>query len=258
MKCLFNGVGEAVDPDLGNCSIWLEAAPGGTKRTLLLDCGFTAPFALLRHLSAHEVLDLDMLWISHFHGDHFMGLPALLLYFHEQRRTKTLTIAGPEGVEETTRRTLELAYPSLWPRLPFRIQFQAAVPGATLLPLGLSLQAAYTDHSLPNLCLRIDDGTHSLFYSGDGRPTQQSLALAKGADLVIHESFSLEEDTAGHGTIPGSIEFARFAQASRVALVHVRREVRAQRKREVLRHIQNCNDIQVLLPEPGAVVLLEA
>lgn len=258
MKCLFNGVGEAFDATLPNCSLWLEAFPAGVRRTVLLDCGFTAPFALFRHLPEQEALNTDLVWISHFHGDHFMGLPALLLRFHEQGREKPLTIVGQEGIEDKTIQAMELAYPGLYRRFPFDIAFAEAVPGATLLPLGLTMDTAYSDHPQPNLSLRISDGRHSLFYSGDGRPTRQSLSLAQGADLVVHESFSMEMDTPGHGTVPGSIGFTRDAGCSRLALVHLRRDVRHERTSEILTLIQNSPEVQVMLPEPGAVLDLGA
>lgn len=253
MKCMFNGVGEAFDEQLPNCSLWLEAFPGGTSRTVLLDCGFTAPFALFAHLGRDTALDLDMVWISHFHGDHFLGLPALLLRFWEEGRDKPLTIVGQEGIEEKTFQAMDLAYPGVRQRFSFPVEFQQAIPGATLLPLGLSLQTAASDHPQPNLSLRLSDGEHSLFYSGDGRPTEASLRLAMEADMIVHESFSLQQDTPGHGTVPGSIEFARTTGSQRLALVHLRRDVRHGRREEVLQHMRDAHDLRVSLPEPGDV-----
>jgi len=251
MKCMFNGVGEAFDELLPNCSVWLETAPAGQRRTVLLDCGFTAPFALFANLGAERALDLDMVWISHFHGDHFLGLPALLLRFWEEGRSRPLTIVGPEGIQEMTEKAMDLAYPGVRERFGFELRFQDAVPGATLLPLGLSLQTAPSDHPQPNLSLRISDGSRSVFYSGDGRPTAASQALARGVDLIIHESFSLEQDTQGHGTVPGSIAFAREADVARLALIHLRRDVRHGQREKVLQLMRDTHDIRVCLPEPG-------
>lgn len=253
MKCMFNGVGEAFDELLPNCSVWLETNPGGQRKTVLLDCGFTAPFALFANLGKEAALDLDMIWISHFHGDHYFGLPALLLRFWEEGRSKPLTIAGPEGVEEMTERAMDLAYPRIRQRFGFDLVFQDAIPGATLLPLGLSLQTAYSEHPQPNLSLKLSDGEHTVFYSGDGRPTEASQALAQGVDLIIHESFSLEQDTPGHGTIPGSIAFARAAGAPRLALIHLRRDIRHGQREKVLQLMRDTVDIRVCLPEPGDI-----
>ena len=254
MRCTFVGVGEAFDETLPNCSLWLETAPGGVRRTVLLDCGFTAPFALFRTVPEQQALNLDLVWISHFHGDHFCGLPALLLRFWEQKRDKPLTVVGQPGIEDLVCRAMDLAYPGLRHRFPFPLSFMEAVPGGTLLPLGLTLQTAHSEHPQPNLALSLGDGRHSVYYSGDGRPTQQCLELAEGVDLLVQESFAMELDTPGHGTVPGSIDLARRARARRLALVHVRRDVRRERRQEIVELIAATRDLQVLLPEPGALL----
>ena len=81
---------------------WLETEGG----SLLLDC---SPSAI--HRVAEEGLDwpnLDAVWISHFHLDHFGGLAPFLFgtkYAAEtQSRTKPLRILGPEGLEALFRK----------------------------------------------------------------------------------------------------------------------------------------------------------
>lgn len=254
MQAMFNGVGEAFDEYLPNCSLWLETEAQGRTLRLLLDCGFTAPFVLFANLGpakVQDIIDLDMIWISHFHGDHFMGLPALLLRFWEQGRAKPLTIVGQQGIEELVKQAMDMAYSRVRGRFAFDLEFLEMHPGKSLSFAGLALDAAHSEHPQPNLSLRINDGTHSLFYSGDGRPTEATRALAKGADLAVHESFSLEQDTPGHGTVPGSIAFAREAGVGNLALVHLRRDVRHDRRDEVLKLLRDTRDMNVFLPEPG-------
>ncbi len=259
MHITFVGVGEAFDPNLPNCSVLVETRTGGVPRTILLDCGFTAPFALFRALASdagtRKALDLDMVWISHFHGDHFMGLPALLLRFYEEGRVKPLAIVGQTGVEDVIRQAMDLAYTGLRERFQYPIVWHEATPGVSLSLLGLRLDCAYSEHPRLNLSLRLDDGERCILYSGDGRPTGETLALAAGVDLVIHESFSMEQDTPGHGTVPGSIDFARQAGAKALALVHLRRDVRRE-KNEQVRSAMNRAHLPVYLPEPGEVLTL--
>lgn len=259
MRITFVGVGEAFDPDLPNCSVLVETKTGGAHRAILLDCGFTAPFALFRALAgdagARKALNLDMVWISHFHGDHFLGLPALLLRFYEEERVKPLTIVGQAGVEDVISLAMDLAYPGLRERFPYPIVWHEATPNVSLSLLDLRLDCAYSEHPQPNLSLRLDDGERGIFYSGDGRPTGETLALAAGVDLVIHESFSMEQDTPGHGTVPGSIDFARQAGAKALALVHLRRDVRRE-KIEQVRSAMNRAHLPVFLPEPGETMTL--
>src|SRR5580700_2126545 len=47
--------------------------------------------------------DIDLILISHLHGDHFAGLPFLILeYMYETPLHKPITIAGPRNLEERT------------------------------------------------------------------------------------------------------------------------------------------------------------
>ena len=249
MDVLFIGVGEAFDEHLPNTSILIQAYPGHRPVRILLDCGFTAPFSFWR--IAPDPLDLDAVWISHFHGDHFLGLPALLLRFHEERRTRPLHLIGQQELEQHALAAMELAYAGVLSRLGYDLVFHPMAPGGALSLMGLSLACARSEHAKPNLALRLDDGQCAAFYSGDGRPTPETLELAKEAQLVIHESFSLDKDVPGHGTVPGSIDFARRAGAPFLALTHVQRDVRHSQRAAVLQHMETAKDLHAHLPLPA-------
>lgn len=249
MKATFLGVGEACDERLPNTAIWIESGLGASRRSVLLDCGFTAPPEYWRRCSNPE--DLDAVWISHFHGDHFFGLPALLLRFWEQKRTKPLIIVGQPGTEEKVRRAMELAYPGFLPKLAYSLVFQSAAAGESIQTAGLSWKAAATGHGQSNLAVRIGNGRHSIFYSGDGMATEETQRLAAGCELMIHEAFRLTDATPGHGTVVQCIEMARSARVARLALVHMQRDERRERYSEVLELMGQVDDVEVHLPEPG-------
>ena len=73
----------------------------GREANFLIDCGASALPALKRLEIACE--DIDLILITHFHGDHFAGLPFVLLDAQFSRRTRPLTIAGPQGIETRLR-----------------------------------------------------------------------------------------------------------------------------------------------------------
>jgi ribonuclease Z len=84
---------------------------------LLIDCGEGTQVALRkRGLSCH---DIDMILITHTHGDHVSGLPGLLLSMGNADRTEPVTIVGPKGTEAVVRALCIIA-----PELPFEIRFQ--------------------------------------------------------------------------------------------------------------------------------------
>src|SRR3990172_4929823 len=79
---------------------------------------FDAGPTLLQQLRKASVPsgNIDLVLVSHFHADHFFGLPFLFLDSWREERTKDIYIAGPPGIEERAEGLFELAFP----RLPAR------------------------------------------------------------------------------------------------------------------------------------------
>nr|WP_321260546.1 ribonuclease Z [uncultured Pseudodesulfovibrio sp.] len=250
MRVTFAGVGEAFDDKLPNTSLLVHAG----SSTVLLDCGFTA--ACVFWGMAANPLKLDAVYISHFHGDHYFGLPALLVRSIEEGRTKRLTILGPSGIESRVTRLMEMAYSNALARAKFSIFFIECDPGQDFKHAGFRFRFAMSDHAMPCQAIRLDTADKSMFYSGDGQPTDDTLELALGCDLVVHESYSLDQEKTGHGSVESSVDFARKANAKACALVHVKRTVRRERKDVILARANAISDMKVFLPEPGDVHIL--
>jgi ribonuclease BN (tRNA processing enzyme) len=75
--------------------------------------------------------------------------------------------------------------------------------------------------------------------------------LAEGVHLIVHEAFHISKDIAGHGTIAGCFDMARACKASRLALVHIQRDVRRERFDEIKELVNSVEDFEILIPEPG-------
>lgn len=249
MEVTFAGVGEAFDENVPNTSILVSVGLGKRRRQILLDCGFTAAHAFWRVSS--EPLDLDAVWVSHFHGDHFMGLPLLFLRFWEEDRCKPLTIVGQSGVQDLTRAAMDLAFPNFLQRVEFPLSFLEVSAGKDLDLLGFGWSFAENGHSSPCLAVRLDHEEGSVFYSGDGRPTEQTESLAKQCDLVVHEAFGLSEAPPGHGSVESCIDFARKTNAGALALVHVSRDIRQTKCEKIRKQLAGLKDLKAYLPEPG-------
>jgi ribonuclease Z len=254
IEVIFLGVGEAFDEELPNTSILIHYGAEASPVTLLLDCGFTAPPQFWR-----EELEVDMLdgiWISHFHGDHFFGLPALLVRFREEGRSKVLTLLGQKGIDFFTRKSLDLAYPGLYEKLEFPIRFVEVEPKKDVEIFGLTFQAAENNHSQRDLALRIGAQGKSIYYSGDGKATPESMVLAKGSQLIIHEAFHVETEIPGHGTVTGSIDMAKRCETPNLALVHIQRKVRGQVIDRMQQFTQLAGSLNVMVPKPGYRITL--
>ncbi len=251
MRCLFCGVGEAFDSDRPNTSIHLH----GPGQSLLLDCGFTAAAAFFRF--APDPLGLAAVYISHFHGDHFLGLPWLAVRFLEEGRSAPLTVVGQPGVADKVWACLDLAYPSFRGRATFSLNFQEAEPGREIFAGGFGLRFARGEHSTPCLAVRAEAEGAAIFYSGDGRPTPATRDLAQGADLVIQEAYVLAPGHPGHGSVDEALVLAREAGAPRLALVHLSRTLGVKERAALSARLAAEPGMRAWLPEPGEILELE-
>ncbi|MBE9520230.1 MAG: MBL fold metallo-hydrolase [Proteobacteria bacterium] len=252
MQIIFLGVGEALDAKQPNTSILVLPDNQQQNGQILLDCGFTTPHQYFKLHSSPE--ELDLVWISHFHGDHFLGVPLLILRFWEMNRQNPLTIVGQNGIADKISQALELAYPGLQNRLGFPLVFKEISPEAPLQINTIEWQTAFNEHSQPCLSLRLNQDDRSLFYSGDGRPTPATLLLAAGCDIIIHEAYRFQEDTPGHGSIAGCIDFAKKAGVKRLALLHIQHADRLQFMPEIHKMVNQLDTIEILLPESGDIL----
>ena len=254
MEVIFLGVGEAFDEEIPNTSILVHTNAGKERITLLLDCGYSVPPQFWKQKLSPD--DLDGIWISHFHGDHTLGLPALLVRFWEEGRNKPLTIMGQKGIEDYFHQLIDIAYTGFEDRLKFPINFIELEPNTKPEIFGLILSTAMNDHSRRDLALKIRDSENAVYYSGDGGPTAEGLILAEGCDLMIQESFHPDVEIPGHATAKEAIDAAIQISVSNLALVHIERGHRKQ----VIELINKRDDIpeslNVFVPEPGDRIVL--
>ena len=221
MKLTFLGVGEACDPEHGNTSFQVVTA---NNIHLLCDCGFTIPHAYFATCQDSE--QLDLVWISHFHGDHFFGIPLLLLRLWEMGRRRPLTLCGQRGVGQQVMKAMELSFSGFAAQFSYEINFVEIEPKQRHEVAGLSLQTVKTVHWQRNLGLLLDDGERKLYYSGDGRPTAGVAEMVRQCDLAVHEAFMLQDEFPYHGSITGCLQLVDKCTPCNLALVHLERKFR--------------------------------
>jgi ribonuclease BN (tRNA processing enzyme) len=251
MQVTFLGVGEACDPACQNTSLLVRISEKDKKHYILLDCGFSTPHRFFQLVNDPD--QLDVLWISHFHGDHFFGIPLLLLRFWEMGRKKPLVVVGPEAVGEKVEAAMELAYPGFTARLGYGLDYRILVPEQDLFLVGCKWQSAVNEHSQYCQSLKLGCAGKNLFYSGDGRPTLESRRLAQGCDFMIHEAYRVKGETQNHGSVDICLEMALSAGVKNLALVHLAHFERKKYKGYVSEILSNLAGVHGFLPEPGDV-----
>ena len=93
------------------------------NRNILIDCGEGTQFQMRKY--GVKIQSLQVILISHLHGDHFFGLVGLISTMHLLGRNSGLTIVGPKGLEEIIRSQLEIGYS----KLDFEIEFKQLEKG---------------------------------------------------------------------------------------------------------------------------------
>jgi len=105
MRIVVLGSGGSWPSPLRNVSaIAIKMGP----EVILLDCGEGTQRQFM--ISPLSFMDITKIFITHFHGDHFLGLPGLMQSMGFNDRKKPITIFGPEGIEDLMHALLRLGY----------------------------------------------------------------------------------------------------------------------------------------------------
>src|SRR3990170_741058 len=147
---------------------------------------FDAPPTLLPHLKRLEIplTGIEVVFISHFHGDHFMGLPFLFLeYVYLTQRRDDLFIVGPPGVEQKIEEFAAQCYQEVTRDAGYRRRYVDAQPGADQFVNEIGFQAFPMNHVLGKLeCFgyRVHTAGKTVAYTGDTMLCDEIFQLADG------------------------------------------------------------------------------
>jgi ribonuclease BN (tRNA processing enzyme) len=139
--------------------------------------------------------------LSHLHGDHFGGVPWLILDGQFAKRSRPLLIAGPIGTEARFWEMFEALYPGASSAdRPFEITF-VEMPERQPRKLGpavvTTFEVVHTPDTYPH-ALRFEYGGKVIAYSGDTEWTDALLEAADGTDLFVCECNHFDKQVPGH------------------------------------------------------------
>jgi ribonuclease BN (tRNA processing enzyme) len=202
----------------------------GADVNFLIDCGASSLPALKRLGIAREAIDLIL--ITHFHGDHFGGLPFLLLDAQFTRRARPLVIAGPAGIETRLANLMEALFEhSSKTKLRFDLSVVALEPeqSRTFGEVKVTpYPVVHGESGGPFLAYRIEAEARVIAYSADTEWIDTLIPAARGADLFIAEAYYYDKIVKNHLSLKTLEAHLPEINAKRLVLTHMSEDMLAR------------------------------
>lgn len=191
----------------------------GDERTILVDC-VSNPIVRLEQAGI-DFNDLTDIVITHFHPDHVSGVPLLLMDMWLMGRTKPLNIYGLHYTLDRLEGLMGFYGWAEWPNF-FSVGFFRLPESELAFVMDckeFKVLSSPVHHMIPTIGLRVECKIPSkvLAYSCDTEPCEQTVHLADGADILIHEAAG---EVYGHSSAEQAGEIATQAEVGKLYLIH--------------------------------------
>jgi ribonuclease BN (tRNA processing enzyme) len=220
MRIQFVGTGDAFGSG-GRWQTCMHVSDG--EQDLLVDCGATSLVAM--KAQGLDPSAVGIVVVSHLHGDHFGGLPFLILDGQFSRRIEPLLIAGPPGIRSRLQEAMEVLFPgSSQVRRRFEVAVTELAPDGSPAMFGqVTVRGWEVDHACgaPPLAVRVDIGGTSFAYTGDTQWTPALIQAGHGADLLAAEAYTFERRVRYHLDYATLRAQADAIAARRIVLTHM-------------------------------------
>ena len=242
MKVRFLGSGDAFGSG-GRFQTCIHLESSATQT--LVDCGASSLIAMRRF--GVDPPAIDTVILSHLHGDHFGGVPFLILDGQFTRRTRPLVVVGPPGVEARVREAMEVFFPgsSTVPRR-FDVRFAELADRLTLELASISVTPFGVVHAsgAPPFALRIACDGKIVAYSGDTEWTDSLIDAARGADLFIAEALFFDKAVKYHLDLATLLGHRSELECRRLIVTHMSEDM--LRRRDAL-EVETAEDGKVVV-----------
>jgi ribonuclease BN (tRNA processing enzyme) len=231
------GSGDAFNSGgFGNAGYLVEDDAGA----FCVDFGPTALQALKK--LRFEPNDLDAVFLTHLHGDHFGGLHQLFIDAqYRGLRRRPITIGGPVGTAKRVEDWYRLAYGSAGENRRFATRYLEWPAGASARVGRRAVRTFAAAHMQPRdgaLLLRVSAGGAHLSFTGDTAWTDALLPLADGADLLVCECTDVRHAPDKHLSWEVLAPKLEELRARRILVTHLGEHMRALAPRLVAPNVR--------------------
>jgi len=148
VRIVFLGTaGSLPTPKRNVCAVAVQVG----SEIILFDCGEGTQRQFMRSTASY--MKVHAVFVTHLHGDHFLGIPALIQSMSFSGREKDLFIYGPEGTIETVRSMLGLGYFAPG----FGIAAADMQDGSEVCFRGFKVRAVRSEHTVPSLAYVLEE-----------------------------------------------------------------------------------------------------
>lgn len=208
----------------------------------LIDCGASSLPGLKKQ--GVDITGIELIFISHLHGDHFGGLPFLLLDLSLRAHTKPITIISPPGCESKVQQLINLLYPgsTILEKLNIHFRIYKSFESIKIDELEFTaIPVVHSKQSLPH-GFRIFLEGKLISFSGDTEWTENLVQIAQGSDLFLCECNFYNSRVFGHLNYNTLIRNLYKLKTNRLLITHVGEEL-----------IENKNIVELELATEGNV-----
>ncbi len=217
------------------------------EQSVLIDCGPSSLIAMRQQ--GVDPTTIDTIIFSHLHGDHFGGIPFFLLDGRlASKRTKPLTIAGPQGTLARVKAACDILFPGSYGKgFGYKINFVEMEfdKSFQIGKLTVSPFPAVHPSGDPSQILRLEMGGKVVTYTGDTQWTDDLIIASDQADLLICECYAFDKKINFHLDYKTLAEKSSSLRAKRRILTHMSQEV-----------LSNLNNIDWEHAEDGMTISL--
>jgi ribonuclease BN (tRNA processing enzyme) len=220
----------------------------GIDGCVLLDCGTTALVALRR--AGIDPNSVRTVVLTHLHGDHFGGLPFLILDGQFAHRERDLTVVGPVGTSARLEQAMDVLFPGMSTaqrRFDMKvIEIRAGMPAHVGEAEVTGFEVTHPSGA-PALAIRLRYRGRVIAYTGDTEWTPQITHAADGADLLIAEAYTWSRSIKYHLRWTDLAEHFSELRCRRLVVTHM--------STDMLGHVDDL-PAAVVTATDGAMVVL--